>query len=310
MNCQFVTLEQDALLHITGPDALTFLQGQTTCDTRNVDAGHALPGAFCTAQGRVVCDFLLCQLDDEHFALRMRRGIRQASSQAFGKYIIFSKADLADDREDWLPVGIWGAEAAAAVQSVFTALPAQRFDAISGEGFVLVRLDDQGTQFECYLEQASSDAWLSRMKESMQVGLESQWQAGQIACGTARIEEATVGEFVPQTLNYDLTGHISFTKGCYTGQEVVARLHYKGTPKRRSHFVSLPTDTECPPNTPTFDSVTGKSVGHIVNAAATESGTAALVAATAEGVSNGLRLGSTEGPALTPGELPYSLLDD
>ena len=72
MNAHFAKLPGDALLHISGPDTLTFLQGQTTCDTRQVDAGHAVPGAYCTPQGRMVCDFLLAQLDDGHFGLRMR----------------------------------------------------------------------------------------------------------------------------------------------------------------------------------------------------------------------------------------------
>jgi len=92
LNCNYALLEQEALLHIVGPDTLKFLQGQTTCDTREVDSEHATPGAFCTPQGRVICDFLICELAPEHFSLRMRREIRDNSATAFGKYIIFSKS--------------------------------------------------------------------------------------------------------------------------------------------------------------------------------------------------------------------------
>ena len=76
MSCYYTMLGREALLHIQGPDARTFLQGQVTCDTRKLSASAALPGSYCTVQGRVVCDFLLCALAEDHLVLRMRREIR------------------------------------------------------------------------------------------------------------------------------------------------------------------------------------------------------------------------------------------
>ena len=178
MNCQYTQLEQESLLHIMGPDTLKFLQGQTTCDTRTVKPNHAVPGVFCTPQGRVVCDFLLCELGLHHFALRMRRDIRASSSTAFGKYIIFSKAQLDATREDWTPVAVWGLEAANALREIFDAVPTKRFEATAGEGFVLVQMDELGQQFECYLHDTTS---LARMKEVIPLGTEAAWQALQSA---------------------------------------------------------------------------------------------------------------------------------
>jgi folate-binding protein YgfZ len=307
LKCQFSTLDQDALLHIDGPDSLKFLQGQTSCDTRNVDPDHALPGVFCTPQGRVICDFLLCELAPEHFALRLRRDIRTVSSTAFGKYIIFSKAKLEDSREDWKAVGIWGPDAAQALEELFGEVPAEPFGACSREGFVLLQTDTQSQQFECYLHDVGAQDYLNRMAEIMQPGSESDWQAMQIISGTARIESATVEEFVPQTLNYDLTGHISFDKGCYTGQEVIARLHYRGTPKRRTYVVELPPETTCTAGTPVFDASSQRNAGSIVNCALHEGKIHALVAATTDGLSNGLLLGSATGSPLAPGLMPYEL---
>ena len=80
LNCEFTTLPGEGLLHISGPETLGFLQGQTTCDTRRLDASTAIPGAYCTPQGRVVCDFLLLQLGQEHVGLRMRSDILDASA--------------------------------------------------------------------------------------------------------------------------------------------------------------------------------------------------------------------------------------
>jgi folate-binding protein YgfZ len=307
LNCQYARLEQEALLHIIGPDTLKFLQGQTTCDTRKVDADHALPGVFCTPQGRVVCDFLLCELAPEHFALRMRRDIRAGSSAVFGKYIIFSKAKLDATREDWIAVAVWGSESGKALAELFGEAPTRRFDVTRGEGFVLVQLDDQGQQFECYLHSAKRQAHLAAMASVMQAGTESAWQALQIASGIARIEAATVEEFVPQILNYDLTGHISFNKGCYTGQEVVARLHYRGKPKRRTYVAELPLAASCSAGAPVFAANSDQSVGNIVNCCVANGKTHALVAATAGGVADGLHLDQPDGPPLKLGELPYPL---
>ena len=307
LNCHYAVLEQEALLHITGPETLKFLQGQTTCDTRKVDPDHAVPGAFCTPQGRVVCHFLLCELGPEHFALRMRRDIRDNSAGAFGKYIIFSKAKLDAMREDWLTVGIWGAEAATALAEVFGAPALERFGVHSTGDSVVVQMDEHGQQFEAYLRQPTSADYLARMETTMNRACEAQWQAEQITNGIARIEAPTIGEFVPQLLNYDLTGHISFKKGCYTGQEVVARLHYLGKSKRRAYAAELPAQSECSPGTVLYDAVSGQSVGNVINSCLASDRTLLLLAATADGVSNGLLLGATDGPLLTMRELPYAV---
>lgn len=310
LNCHYARLEQEALLHISGPDVLTFLQGQTTCDTRVIDSEHALPGAYCTPQGRVVCDFLLCELGPEHYALRLRRDIRSASGETFGKYIVFSKATLDDNRDDWLVLGVWGPEATRGLQAVFGDAPGQRFDARSGDGFVIVRTDEEGRQYECFLDESRAAGYLEDMAATLQAGNEAGWQAQQIASGLARIEASTVEEYVPQSLNYDITGHISFDKGCYTGQEVVARLHYRGKPKRRTYLANLPAETACSAGDRVLDTTTGKSVGSVVNAVTGKDGTRVLVEATADGLANGLQLDDDNGIPLEPGTLPYSLASD
>jgi tRNA-modifying protein YgfZ len=307
LNCHYAPLAQEALLHITGPDSLKFLQGQVTCDTRKIDAAHARPGAYCTPQGRVVCDFLLFEVGHEHFALRMRGDIRASAAVVFGKYIIFSKAKLDATRDDWTAVAVWGEEAAQALTEVFAASPTERYGVCRTDDAIVVQADEAGHQFECFLQSARSEARLAQMAARMQGAAEAQWQALQITEGIARIEVATTGEFVPQILNYDLTGHISFNKGCYTGQEVVARLHYRGKPKRRSHLASLSGLECCAAGAAVFDAESGQNVGNIINCSATADGAVALVAATGDGVRNGLLLHADGGPALTLGTLPYAL---
>ncbi len=310
MTCHYSLLRHEALLHIAGPDSLTFLQGQTTCDTRNLDPEHALPGIYCTPQGRVVCDFLLSQLGKDHYALRMRRDIRASSRATFGKYIIFSKAELDDQRDDWQVVACWGPDAAQTLREAFGAAPTARFDACSGDDFVLVQVDENGQQFECYLDSKANPQRLTQMGELMQQSAEPEWQTLEIAAGIARIEAPTVEEFIPQMLNYDLTGHISFTKGCYTGQEVVARLHYRGKSKRRMYLAELPGTEPAAAGTPLFSTGTKQSVGNVVNSVTPDGQVVGLIVATSSGVENGLYLGAKDGPTLSIGELPYSLQPD
>ena len=303
----YTYLKHESLLHIVGPDTLQFLQGQTTCDTRKVDSSHALQGVFCTPQGRVVCDFLLCELDHEHYAMRMRSDICESSSAAFGKYIIFSKATLDAEREDWATIALWGPQAAGAIRNIFGETPAEQYGARSGTGFVVVQIDTSGEQFECYVNTTSNQEQLNNISKELEEGSEPEWQGLQIATGIARIEANTVEEFVPQTLNFDLTSHISFNKGCYTGQEVVARLHYLGKPKRRTYLAELSEVAECEPGSILYEAGADKSAGAVVNCCTTADGIRALIAVTTKSIANGLHLGEPGGPLLTVVEPPYAL---
>lgn len=303
MNGYFSVLADEALLHLSGPDALKFLQGQATCDTRAVDAQRSAPGACCTPQGRVYCDFLLVQLAPEHYALRLRRDIRADTAARLGKYIVFSKAKLDADRDDWQVAAAWGDAAGAAIATVFGARPAERFAAISGDGYAVVQTDSQGLAFECMLRADSN--WGERLAGALAGAAEQDWQRQQIVAGVARVEAATVEEFVPQALNYDLTGHISFNKGCYTGQEVVARLHYRGKSKRRAYVAEV-AGAAAAAGASLFTGDGGQSAGEIVNCAGGDPALA-LVSTTAEAVASGLRLGSPQGPALRLSPPPYPL---
>ncbi len=310
MSCYYVNLEHEALLHLQGPDARSFLQGQVTCDTRKLEAGRALPGTYCTLQGRVVCDFLLCALAQDHLLLRMRRDIRATGAALLAKYIVFSKARLEPEREDWQVMACWGADAADALRELFDMPRLEKYGAWHGEGFVLVQLDDAGQQFECYLERVVATALQPRLKEFMQAAAEPEWQALQIAAGIARIEAPTTGEFIPQLLNYDLTGHISFNKGCYTGQEVVARLHYRGTPKRRLYRAETALagleGRLVAAGDPLYSADGARAVGNVINRVETADGRLLLlVTSTAAGTATGLHLLDPSGPLLRTEAMPY-----
>ena len=279
-NSYLAALGHEALLPIRGPDATRFLQGQVTCDTRRLAVHQAMPGAYCTPQGRVICDFLLSAHAEEHVILRLRQSVLATSAAAFGKYIVFSRADLDQEQSGWRICGCWGDGARAALAGTLPGVPEGEWQSSSGAGYTVVALT--GDRFECYFHGARGEALFKALAGQTHTAPAAQWQALELRSGIARIEAATSGMFVPQMLNYDLSGHISFDKGCYTGQEVVARLHYRGTPKRRLYLASGPAGQVPEPGATLYQQGSDKPTGNVVNAVADgDAADGALILATA-----------------------------
>ena len=308
MSIYYSKLESDALLHVRGPDAARFLQGQTTCDVNAVDPAHAGLGAYCTPQGRAICDFLLVQPAEAHYALRMRGSIREHAAAVFGKYIVFSRAELESEREDWQVWAVWGDGAMQGLQQVFPAAPNAELGCAAGEDFLLVQVDGDGEAFECYL--AADSRWPEALAAEFSQADEAAWQQREIKAGHARIEPATVEMLVPQALNFDVSGHVSFSKGCYTGQEVVARLHYRGKSKRRSYPAVLAQGATAAPGDPVFGPDTARSIGNVINYVSNEDGGLLLVSVTTEAARQDLHLENPDGPVLALQPLPYPLPAD
>jgi folate-binding protein YgfZ len=308
-HCFLAALEQEALLQIAGPDGSKFLQGQTTCDLRKLSPERALLGAFCTPQGRMVCDFLLCQPAPEQLLLRMRRGILEASAAAFGKYIVFSRAQLSTEQTQWQLLGCWGDDAEAALAAVFPSVPAHSLDATSGPGFVLVRVESE--RFEIYLHGEAGQRFAQSLRALSVAMTAARWRALEIHSGLGRIEAETIEMFIPQMLNYDLSGHVSFDKGCYTGQEVVARMHYRGKSKRRLYSARVAAARPPQPGTAIFSGSSEQSVGNVVNSVCKDTEVTEMLAVLATAALDGdLHLATIDGPLLRTGEHPYQAKPD
>lgn len=309
MAANYCSLSMESLLHITGPDTLTFLQGQTTCDTGEVSAERAVPGAYCTPQGRMICDFMLVQLGQDHFALRMRHDTVAAAAAAFGKYIMFSKAELDAARDDWTVIACWGDDSKSALQGLGFSVTSRQYGAASCPGYVVVQVDETGSAFEIYVEAAHRDALLETLSTQLEEAGEAAWQALQISAGIGRVEGSNSGEFLPQMLNYDATGHVNFTKGCYTGQEIVARLHYRGKSKRRMYRVQLDATSAPRAGTEVYPCGSGQACGTVVNFVNTQSGCSGLVTATEAGLAAGLCVNTEDDQPMQVIALPYAVKD-
>jgi len=259
------------LLDIAGPDSRKFAQGQITCDVQQ-DASDTklLHGAHCTHKGRMIANFDLLSLDENTLRLRLHADTISILQASLAKYIVFSKAKL-QQPEDTQVVGLIGADA----YSTMSGLLGETFTPDSGAQQLgkdrIIARDER--RIECWLH--SDSPLLQKLAPSHEKSVVAQWQATDIQRGLGWICSASTDLFTPQMLNLQTPAinGVSFTKGCYTGQEIVARLHYKGKLKRHMYLFESPTTdlTNLQVGADLYShgnpSTAGKSIGHIINSA-------------------------------------------
>ncbi len=288
---------------LEGPDGRKFLQGQTTCDVDQLSAECSLVGAYCNPQGRMVCDFRLLELAPDTLLLSLDAGAASATLDTFGKYIVFSKAELRNASEDWCHYALWGPEAAA-----LAGAPGSTAHICWRQRDIWWVANDADGVFEACVPAGGAEAFAaSLVDQGAQAAAEEQFRLLEIQAGIGHVTGATSGEFLPQMLNFQATERISFTKGCYTGQEVVARMHYRGRVKRPMALASVALGGDVLPGDSIRDAA-DKAVGNVVEAARDGDGQWWLLASlTREAMTAGASLA---GSPLTFHALPYALDED
>lgn len=264
MTAYLTSLTNESLIHFHGPDTATFLQGQVTCDVRKVSESNTLTGAYCTPKGRVIVDFLLGQAGPNHWLMRMREDATGHTAETLSKYIVFSKSELESQRTDWVVLGCWGDEAASMLEKHFGEIP-NALHASTGTGSArIIARDNSAQRFELWLEREQCCQQIQALSSNCSPGSVERWSGMDIESGLARVCAATTETMTPQALNFDLTGHVDFRKGCYTGQEVVARLHYKGESKRRAFAARIGKECTAQAGVAII-TPDGRSVGTVLN---------------------------------------------
>ncbi len=253
------------LLAINGPDTAKFLQGQTTCNLDEIDDTHTRPGAYCTPKGRMVTSFQLARLNSENYLLRMRRPLVESSQAVLAKYIVFSKAEQYNASDKYLVVGLHGDKAKAAINTAFGTTPKGLHESVINDGNIAIQLDQTGKTFECWVLADNVPTLWPTLSDGLHLQGSQSWELLAIRHGQGEVTEQTTEAFTPQMLNYQITGAVSFTKGCYTGQEVVARLHYKGKLKRHMYRIMVEASPLSPGAT-IYNSTGEQRIGEIVNA--------------------------------------------
>lgn len=225
-----VELVDHGLLRVSGADATSFLQGQLTCDMNSVGVGFATYGGLCSPKGRLLATFLVVRAPDE-WLLVVTRELSASIAKRLSMYVLRAKVCVEDASAGWRIRGLAGPGGGALAADVDLPLPAPL--AVSGSSPRVIGLApiSVGPTVWPRALALTEEPPRSSQPESL-----ARWQSTEALAGTARVFACTQEAFVPQMINLELIGAVSFTKGCYTGQEVVARSQYLGKLKRRMHL--------------------------------------------------------------------------
>lgn len=297
-----------ALLQVSGADAATFLQGQITNDIQLLDGSNSQYAGYCMAKGRLLAIFLAFT-HYGHFHLQLNGALGEQIAKRLRMYVLRSKVTIADSSNDVVRIGISGPNATAALQAIFADIPPAPHQLVNLETATIIRLPGTAPRFEILTEpQHAEPLWDQLQKSCAPVG-KAAWDWLDIRAGIPDITPATQEAFVPQMVNLDALNGISFNKGCYTGQEIVARTHYLGKVKRRTHLAHVDTPALPQPGAMVYGTDSTEPVGMVVSAAPAPGGGYDLLAEIRlESVEAGaVRLENSAGPMLTLLPLPYSL---
>ena len=299
----FTPLSHEGILAVRGSDAGKFLQGQLTCNLNYLDLEHAGLGARCMVKGRMQSSFRILP-HGNGYLLAMASELLDAQLADLKKYAVFSKATLSDESAAWVRFGLHQGEAA--LQALNVALPEQAGATARHDELIAIRVSPGRAELWVPAERAANvQATLAATFPRGELG---QWLLGQIRAGIGQVMGPTRELFIPQMINLQALDGVSFKKGCYTGQEIVARMQYLGKLKRRQYRLALTQDTVPEPGAPIFSPTHGSSVGEVVIAAHDGQRCELLAVLSSEAVEDdNLHLGSLEGPRLTLLSLPYEL---
>ncbi len=306
-------LPQWGVIRAQGADARSFLHGQLTQDVLGLSPDIARLAGYCSVKGRLIASFVMWspmpETDPDTVYLACSADLLPATLKRLSMFVMRSKCKLSDASAE-LP--LWGLAGAALVLAAGGAadLPAWTVQPLNGG--TLVRLPD--AQVDAQVDPTRTlPRWLfaappGATAPSGPTLHPSTWQYLEAASGVVRIVAATSEQFVPQMVNFELVGGVNFQKGCFPGQEVVARSQYRGTLKRRAQLLT----STVPPQAgqEVFHSADpGQPAGLVALAGQRPDGLhAALVELKLAALGSGsLHLGAAEGPLLQPAALPYAL---
>jgi folate-binding protein YgfZ len=293
------------LLQVSGEDAATFLQGQVTNDVKLLDGNSSHYSGYCNPKGRLLALFLaLAHFDHIHLQLDGR--LIEPIMKRLKMFVLRSKVTITDESDNIVRFGVAGKNAENALRAIFTQVPRLDYELVTLEQGALLRLPGPVARYQVYSKIEHAPAIWDQLKQNgYQPAGKASWEWLEIQAGIPDIVPATQEAFVPQMVNLDALGGINFKKGCYTGQEIVARTHYLGKVKRRTQLAHI-ASSQAPQAGDDVSDADGNEAGKIVRSAASPLGGFDVLAE--------IRLESLEAgkvqwknTELVIQELPYSL---
>ncbi len=298
-------LSQLGVIAFHGEDTAAFLQGQLTNDVRAVDADSAQWNGYCSPKGRLLANFLVWRQGEE-YRLQLSGDILPAVLKRLSMFILRAKVKARDASDETVRLVVAGAQAAQAVRAALGMLPEAPMRSAAAEAGLVVRVGADKFVLSVAPERAA-DVWQALRPFATPVGAPV-WDWLRLSAGIPMIVAATQEHFVPQMVNFEAIGGVSFQKGCYPGQEIVARSQYLGKLKRRMFLAHV--DAEAAPGDNLYSTdMDGQPSGSVVNAAPAPGGGFDLLAVLQleSAAHHALHLKALDGPALTLKPLPYAL---
>jgi folate-binding protein YgfZ len=296
------------LIECSGEDAQTFLHGQLSNDVKLLTPSRSEYAAYCSAKGRMLANFLLWR-EEQTYCLQLSRSLLPGMQKRLAMYVMRSKVKLADAGESRVVLGLAGGAASNAVQELFPVIPREAHDVVRDPvNGTLIALP--GNRFQIISEIESAKRLWHRLAATLAPVGTSCWEWLEIKNGIPLITPPTQEQFVPQMANMELIGAVSFHKGCYPGQEIVARTQYLGQIKRRMVLGHVTGEIKPQSGDEFFSSsLDGQASGMVVNAQAAPEGGYDLLAVmqTASIDAGTVHLKSLDGPALSIQPLPYTV---
>ena len=304
----FSDLSHLGVIAVYGDDAEAFLQSQFSNDIRLVTGSSSQLSAYCTPKGRMLGLMRVFRLGETYY-LRLPQDTIEAVLQRLRMYVLRADVTLEDASENFVRIGISGEAAADELGTVMAKLPAEPDQIVHAGDISLLRVPGVRPRFEAYISslENAGKLWDSLNVRGAPVG-ESAWRLLEILAGLPSIFAASSELFVPQMVNLQLVNGVSFKKGCYPGQEIVARMQYLGTLKRRMYLGRIDTDQPASPGDSLFTGTDSEqAIGRVVDAQLHPDGGQALLAVLQIKIAEAgdMHLGSSTGPLMVLEDLPY-----
>lgn len=298
------TLDDLCVLRASGADNVRFLQAQLTNDIAALAANSTCKAAWCDPKGRVLVLFQVCRRGQDVLLVAPRHVIDQHLKR-LRMFVMRAKVSLEVD-EDLTVMGVSGAEATDWLRQ-HVGSSGSDAEVIWHGAAGIIRLQGE-SRWYVITNQAAASQFLASAGSLACTGPSDMWRASAIDAGEPAVFAATSGEFVPQMLNLELLDGVSFDKGCYPGQEIVARTQYLGRIKRRMFALRVSGDQAPEPGTPILG-VDAKNVGQVVSAAApsTTSAPGSMLAVLRVEAFEAGELSLADGGQLSRAQLPYEI---
>lgn len=303
-------LDDLGLIAASGEDAGAFLHNQLTNDIEHMDERHARLAGYCSPKGRLLATLLIWKSGQE-ITLQLPRSIQPAVQKRLQMFVLRSKVKLSDGTGNRIVLGLCGQAAHSILARWFSFLPAEPYEKQSSDTGTVIRMADAGgkPRYQWITDLHTAQKAWPDLTATLPAASAGAWRLSEIRAGIPHITHTTQEQFVPQMINFDVIGGVNFKKGCYPGQEIVARTQYLGKLKRRM-MAATTASPDARAGAEVFsESDPHQPCGMIVNAEPVSSQEVqCLVEIKIAALNAGpVRLGSATGPALNFLGLPYSL---